>query len=136
MNSRDEIVVFQSFDNTIDANIIKARLDANDIECFLTDENLSNLYPGVGTYFGSFRVRLHLYARDVEKAASLLAEESELQLDEESINRCPKCRSLRVERDFSKKVINKIYPGLMLALFAVFFPNRKVYRCLDCETEF
>ena len=136
MNARDEIVVFQSFDNTIDANIIKTRLDANDIECFLTDENLSNLYPGVGTHFGSFRVRLHLYARDVEKATSLLAEESELQLDEESINRCPACRSLRVERDFSKKVINKIYPGLILALFAVFFPTRKVYRCLDCETEF
>lgn len=136
MDSVDKIVVFQHFDNSIDANIIKSKLDAYGIACFLTDENLSNLYPGVGSYIGSFRVRLHVFAKDVDEATRIIAEQTHLQLDDDSIARCPKCQSRRLERDFSRKVTSAIFPALIMALFAVFFPLQKVYRCLDCDTEF
>ena len=135
MDREEEIVVFRSFDSTIDANIIKSKLDAYGIQCFLTDENLSNLYPGVGSVFGAFRVRLHVFANDVSEATRILSE-SHLQLDADSIARCPRCHSEKVERDFSKKMTSKIFPALVIALFGVFYPLQKVYRCLDCETEF
>jgi DNA-directed RNA polymerase subunit RPC12/RpoP len=135
MKKEDEIVVFQTFDTSIDANIIKAKLDAYDIECFLTDENLSNLYPGVGTHVGAFRVKLYVFAKDIEEATRIL-EKNHLQIDDDSITRCPKCGSKRFERDFPKKVTNTVLSALMMALFAVFFPERKVHHCLDCETEF
>ena len=47
MNESDnEIVVFQHFDNAIEANIAKTKLDAFGVPCFLTEENMGGLYPG------------------------------------------------------------------------------------------
>ena len=52
MNERDErhegqgIVVLMNFRESISANIVKNKLDAYGVPCFLTEENLSNLYPG------------------------------------------------------------------------------------------
>src|SRR5690349_8390878 len=117
MEREDEIVVFQTFENSIEANIIKTKLDAYGIENFLTEENISNLYPGLGAQISSFRVRLHLASSDVKEATRVLAEENYLELDEESITRCPRCNSLRVERDFSKKITSRVLSGLFIALF-------------------
>ena len=40
-----DIVVFRHFDIAIDAHIAKSKLDAYGIPCFLTEENMANLYP-------------------------------------------------------------------------------------------
>lgn len=70
MEERDEIIVFRRFENAIDANIVKTKLDANGIPCFLTEENLANLYPLQN--FLAMGVRLHLFSKDVEWAQSVL----------------------------------------------------------------
>lgn len=72
MEEKDDIVVYKRFENAIEANIIKAKLDANDIPCFLTEENLANLYPTLNLL--SNGVRLHLFAKDVEWANEVLKE--------------------------------------------------------------
>jgi hypothetical protein len=46
MQDRDDIIVFQGFDNVIEANITKSKLDAYGVPCFLTEENMASLYPG------------------------------------------------------------------------------------------
>ena len=68
MEEQDEIIVFKRFANAIDANIVKTKLDANGIPCFLSDENLANLN------FLAIGVRLHLFSKDVEWAKSVLTE--------------------------------------------------------------
>lgn len=70
MEERDEIIVFKRFESAIDANIVKTKLDANGIPCFLTEENLANLYPLQN--FLAMGVRLHLFSKDVEWAQSVL----------------------------------------------------------------
>ena len=70
MEEQDEIIVFKRFDSAIDANIVKTKLDANGIPCFLTEENLANLYPLQN--FLAMGVRLHLFSKDVEWAKSVL----------------------------------------------------------------
>lgn len=67
---RDEIVVFRQFDNTIEANIARTKLDAHGIPCFLTGENFSNLYPALP--LTALKVRLHIFAADREKAIRIL----------------------------------------------------------------
>jgi hypothetical protein len=80
MEEHDDIIVFRSFENTITANIAKTKLDAYGVPCFLTEENLANLYP-----FQNFLgVRLHLFARDVEWAKSVLTENN-LSINDESL---------------------------------------------------
>lgn len=133
---QDKIVVFQTFENPIDANIIKSKLDAYGIPCFLTDENLASLYVGIGSHIGSFRVRLHLFSQDIEAATTILNEKSELFVEDDSITRCPHCRSHRIERDFTNKISKNFLSTLIITLFGVFFPRHRIHRCLDCEREF
>jgi hypothetical protein len=134
MDARDEIIVFRKFETSIEANIVKAKLDAYGTPCFLTEENMANLYPGASSLM-NFNVRLHLFAYDLERAQHIL-EENHLELDDESVTKCPKCNSRRIERDFPKKFSLSLAAALNTLFFGVFFPHKKVFRCLDCEYEF
>jgi DNA-directed RNA polymerase subunit RPC12/RpoP len=134
MGERDEIVVLKNFETTIEANLAKAKLDAYGIPCFLTEENMTNLYPGASALM-NFNVRLHLFARDLQRAQELL-EEDHSDPDDESVVRCPKCNSNRVERDFPRKMSSSFRSALNVMFFGVFFPEKKIYRCLECDTEF
>ena len=79
MDDHDQIIVFKRFENAIDANIIKTKLDAHGIPCFLTEENLANLYPALSLL--SIGIRLHMFADDVEWAVEIL-KENNLTLNE------------------------------------------------------
>ncbi|MFZ2906825.1 MAG: DUF2007 domain-containing protein [Cyclobacteriaceae bacterium] len=72
MEESDEIIVYKRFDNSIDANLAKTKLDAYGIPCFLTEENLTNLYPLQNTVL--FGVRLHIFSSDQDQADKILNE--------------------------------------------------------------
>lgn len=134
MQDRNDIVVFGNYRNAIEANIIKSKLDAYGIPCYLTDENLANLYPGASSLMNS-QVRLHLFRDDSERARQILSENS-LRVDDESVMHCPACQSTNVDRDFPRKLTLNLRSSLQYLFFGIFFPGRKVYRCGDCECEF
>ena len=134
MEGLGEIVVFRKFATVIEANIVKAKLDAYGIPCFLTEENMANLYPGASTLM-NFNVRLHLFAEDTARAQQIL-EENHLDLDDESVIRCPVCNSAKVDRDFPKDLSLTFGSTLRVMFFGVFFPHKKVFRCLECDHEF
>jgi DNA-directed RNA polymerase subunit RPC12/RpoP len=133
MEGSDKIVVMQEFESAIAANICKTKLDAYGIPCFLTEENLANLYPG--NHILSFRVRLHLFERDVERAEQILREQN-LVKDDDTYPACPGCQSQRLERDFPKRFYDKALGTLAVLFFGIFIPQKKIYRCLDCQREF
>ena len=133
MEQEEEIIVFKKFENSIDASIVKAKLDAYGIPCFLTEENLANLYPG--QHFMIFNIRLHLFAKDEEQARQIL-DESNLVIDSDPGTKCPKCHSGKIERDLPKKLTLKLPFIINFLLFGIIFPNQKVYRCQDCACEF
>jgi hypothetical protein len=81
MEEQDEIIVFKRFENAMDASLAKAKLDAYGVPCFLTEENLANLYPVQNLL--AIGVRLHLFAKDVEWATSVLTENN-LSINDES----------------------------------------------------
>ena len=132
MYQQDEIIVFKQFDNSIEASIAKTKLDAYGILCFLTEENLANLYPGQN--FMLFSIRLHLFANDAERATQIM-DESNLVLND-TITKCPNCKSDKIERDFPKKLITTLSFILAVISFGIFFPQQKVYHCLACAHEF
>jgi hypothetical protein len=130
MNSeQDDIISFRHYDTVIDANIAKTKLDAYGIPCFLTGENMSNLYPGQP--FNAFRVRLYLFSKDEERAATILHEDH-LFVDSDLASQCPQCQSTRIARDFPKEDSE----SLAFLFFGVLFPHKKVNHCLDCDNEF
>ncbi len=125
----DEIVVLKYFDTSIEANIAKTKLDAYGVPCFLTEENMANLYPGQGLL--AFKIRLHVFASDQERAAQVLRAEN-LSLDNESEMTCPRCQSTRVTRAFPAKQADT----LTYLLFGIFLHHKKVNVCLNCGCEF
>ena len=129
LKNGDDIIVFQHFDNVMDAHIAKTKLDAYGIPCFLTEENMANLYPGQSLF--AFKIRLHLFALDHERAKQILIQENMSVVSENSLT-CPNCQSLKVVREFPKKLAER----LTFILFGVLFPGKKVNHCLQCDHEF
>lgn len=127
VEKENDIIVYQYFDSAIEANIAKTKLDAYGIPCFLTEENMANLYPGQSLY--AFKIRLHLFASDRERAQQILGDV--LSIEEESLI-CPNCHSDRITRGFPKREADT----LKYLLFGVFFPHKKVNQCLNCGHEF
>ena len=125
----EEIIVFKHFDNAIDANIAKTKLDAYGIPCFLTEENMANLYPGQSLY--AFKIRLHLFASDYERAVQILGS-SDFSIDADAETQCPRCQSSRVVRAFPKKLADRF----TTVFFGIFFPHKKINHCEDCGFEF
>ncbi|HTD40918.1 MAG TPA: DUF2007 domain-containing protein [Mucilaginibacter sp.] len=74
MQKEDEIVTFQTYYNPMEAEIIRTKLEANGIPCFITDESLGVLYPVYNQ--GGGGIKLKVFARDIEKCKEILADES------------------------------------------------------------
>lgn len=72
-DASDKIVVFESYDNVIMANLAKTKLDAYGIPCFLTGENFVSLYPIQNELFTG--VQLFIFKNDEERVRDILTEE-------------------------------------------------------------
>jgi hypothetical protein len=136
MDAPGRIVEFRQFDTAIDANIVKTKLDVHGIPCFLTEENMANLYPGVGFHLAAFRVRLHLFSEDVERATCVLDETEHMQVNEEVTVSCPRCQSTEVRRDYSNKAAGRFFRRLFTSLVMIPIPALLVNHCNNCGLEF
>lgn len=122
----DKIVVFDSYDTVVAANLAKTKLDAYGIPCFLTDENFVGLYPIRNDVFPG--VRLHIFEQDLQQVKEVLSETIPI------VRNCPACRSTAIEYVPSRKSITAwVISEILLGLF---LPVKKVYRCEDCKREF
>ena len=73
--NQDKIIIFDSFDTVVEANLVKTKLDAYGVPCFLTEENFTSLYPLRNAIFPG--VRLHVFEKDVERVKEVLADSPE-----------------------------------------------------------
>lgn len=127
--SEDKIIVFESYDTVMSANLVKTKLDAYGIPCFLSDEHFVGLYPIRNELFPG--VRLHIFEKDQERVKEILAEQKSVETEE---LRCPYCQSPHVKiiianRGILADMVNSVLHGLFL------HPSKR-YQCLDCKKEF
>ena len=125
METPNRIIALFTFDDHIQANIIKTKLDAHGVPCFLSGENLTTLT----TPFLTGGIRLHIFEEDRDRVIEVLADESMRKWEEDDLLSCPKCRSKRIIT-FSK---SRMDPGYFVKLL---LQLTKTHYCLDCETEF
>ena len=137
----DKIVVYQSYIDPINANIVKGLLDSYGIECFLTDENIVTLNALYGPAVGG--VKLNVFERDIDQITALL--QSKFILDDTEIvaekedNKiyCPACHSDNVS--YGGSVNRKFnYWHIIISFLLTMYPfsMRKAYHCFDCNHEF
>ncbi len=63
-------ITIKTFNNSIDAHILMARLEDEGIECFLIGDTINSVYPSLD--FTSNGVKLNIFERDYEKAVLVL----------------------------------------------------------------
>jgi hypothetical protein len=73
-----KVVVYETFETAIKANLAKTKLDAYGVPCFLSDENLAGTFPL--NYFSMGQVRLHIFEDDTDRVREVLEEENPLGL--------------------------------------------------------
>ena len=139
----DKIVVFDTFYNPIEANIVKARLIDSGIQCFLSDENTITINPLYTQALGG--VRLRLFERDVELARSIL--EQDMQIPEEANEEivqpaqnaitCSSCGSGEVGYVQATKKRFGLFTTIMSLLLMIYpFKVKKTHHCFNCGHEF
>ena len=70
----NKMIVFKTFDNPVEANIILTRLQDAGFECFLSGENMALLYPLFDASISG--VQLHIFEKDADKIRSLLEDDT------------------------------------------------------------
>ncbi len=66
-----EIVLYRTFDSSVEANIVKDVLETNGVPCFLSNEIFSSVLPLTNSAVGA--IRLNVFAEDVKKADTILS---------------------------------------------------------------
>lgn len=138
----ERLITIASFNELTEAHIIKGRLEAEGILCFLGDENIVGVQPFYSFAVGG--VKLKVTEGDVMEAKAILSriEEGSTHFDYDTIELappmqqhteatvCPRCGSDHIEQlKFNKTVFSLSY--LFLG-FPIPFLNRKKYSCFDC----
>lgn len=128
----------KTFDNSINAHILKAALEAEGIECFIIDENIVTLNPLYNFAVGG--IKLKVLEGDKEKAIGVLIKiENTPYLDEkEQVIKCPSCNSTELYTDFKSmkgaKGILSVITSFLFTIFPIYFNS--VYKCKKCNKEF
>ncbi len=144
--NEDKIVVYESFNDPIRANIVKSLLESYEIECFLSDENMTNLYSQYSPAIGG--VKLNVFEKDIDRINVILKDENveaektpEEDNDQKGVS-CPKCNSTNVAYGGSLKKKFGFWSAITFSLISIFlfiaspFYQQKSYHCFDCGHEF
>ncbi len=132
------LITVKTFDNTIDAHILMARLENEGVPCFLVDDNLVSINPMYAHVVGGIKLKIH--EADQDKAIAVLRdiEQTEITNDAGEIIMCPVCNSTEYYTNF--KSVNDV--GSFLSVVFSFicgvipFYVKNVYRCKKCNHEF
>jgi len=125
------IISLISYNNVIEANMIKDLLENEGIMCFLTNENFTTLLPGFTGMWGS-GIHVMIHEEDKEKALEIIGRNDVI-----TEIHCPYCTSSNVSLGLGFKKLKKILL-IMLSVFS-FTPINNInntYYCKDCRKEF
>jgi hypothetical protein len=117
--------------DSFEANLIKDKLEDEGIECFLTNENFTSLFPNYNGILGS-GIQVMIDEKDLERATEIIQDKRSAQ-----VIKCPNCDSDQVTSSIGYKSVNKILTILLSLLIWIPFGNIKnTYYCKNCNVEF
>jgi len=129
---RMDFVILQSFNNYMDAHLLVAKLESEDIECWLQDENTVTINPIWTNAVGG--IKLLVTKQDFGRAYEIFrgAENNRKQAV-----KCPKCKGHNIELvSTPRKAANWFCAILTFFLGDYALAVDKVNHCFDCGNEF
>lgn len=133
-----DLVTIASYDNSIQAHILKAHLEAHDLACFIFDGHMIDLNPLLNNAIGGVKVKVR--GEDVEIATEIIQELAEKPYTDENDKDivCPNCGSSKYYTHFHSMRDAKSILAYIVSLVTLVFPiyRKQVLRCKECATEF
>ncbi len=133
-----ELITIKTFDNVIEAHMMKSKLESENVMCFLFDENIVGLNPLFNITVGGIKLKIN--KRDIDKATKIIEEAtmSSLINDQGKIIKYPNCNSEDLYSGFkSMKGIKGVLSAIISFLLMVFpIYYKTVYKCKVCGNEF
>ncbi len=137
----DKIVVYSTYYNPIEAQIVKARLEDSGIPCFLTDEHVATINPLYNQAIGG--VKLNVFEKDIAQIELLLKEETTEIGESPAVEGladqviCEKCGSANVSLGQATQKRFSWWVTIVSLLLLVYpFKTNTCYHCYDCGHEF
>ncbi|WP_417884840.1 DUF2007 domain-containing protein [Zunongwangia sp.] len=134
MNS--SLKVIASFQYASEAQIVKARLEAEEIQVVINNEHTINTDPLISNAIGG--VELMVFDEDEARAKTILESISKYSLDNagEPIH-CPNCNSSKIEyytsiTDFKSFIY--FFVGFLFSVLPMY--TKYSYRCENCKYKF
>lgn len=124
------IVKLTTCHNSFEANMIKDLLENEGIECFLTNEHMTNLKPGHNRMLGA-GIQIMINASDGKSAVELISQQGAEKIA------CPNCSSENITVGHGINKLKKIGIVILSLMFAIPFHNmHTTYFCKQCKKEF
>lgn len=132
------LITIKTFDNGIEAHLLKIRLENEGIDCFIFDENIVTLMPLYNIGVGGIKLKINEHDKD--KALGIITEiaETKLKNEQNEIINCPKCQSEELIYGFKSmkglKGIISMISSFIFMIFPIYF--KSVNKCKACGHEF
>jgi DNA-directed RNA polymerase subunit RPC12/RpoP len=124
--------IIQVFNNYIEANIMRGRLEEEGINCWLKDEVIVTVDPILTNAVGG--IKLMVPEVQAERAFDLL---KQYRSETEARIKCPRCGSSNIEYVTTPRKASNWFGVLIGILFTSFaLSGDKVYHCFNCGNEF
>lgn len=133
-----KLVTLRTFDTSVEAHILKTRLESDAIECYLFDENINSLNLIYNIAVGG--IKLKIKSTDLDRAEEIIKQiEETAYTDEDNATIiCPKCTSSDLYSGIRTiKGVRGFLSALISFSIMVFPPYCKtVHKCKSCGYEF
>jgi hypothetical protein len=117
----DKIVTLETYYDPMLAEIIRGKLESNDIPCFIADDGMIGINPLFNQTLGGIKIKV--FQSDLEKCKAIIAQNDSLTIEEipkpssmEDTIVCPFCGSTNVR--FGQATVNKF--GLLTLIVSFF----------------
>jgi len=133
---KDTFVTIARYTYSSEAQIIKGRLEAEDIQVFLRDNITIDTDPLVSHAIGG--VKLKVLAKDENKARDILESITKFSVDDDgNLIRCPNCNKEKIELYSTINNLKSFFYFLIGFISGTLpFSARYEYKCIDCSTHF
>lgn len=132
------MVTIKTFDNPIDAHLLKTKLESEGIFCYLADENIVGINPLLSNAVGG--IKLNVDKEDVDDAIRIIKEMEGTPITdvENQTISCPNCGSTQVLNNINnqKGLFAKLATVLSFLTSSLPIYAKKSYLCKDCNTIF
>jgi hypothetical protein len=129
----DKIVTLTSYYDPMEAQIVRGRLEANGIQCFIADDNILAANPFYNQALGG--VKIKVFEHDVGRCREILAEEI-VPVAGEELTTCPYCNSTHVY--FGAAPVKRNWLSIILTALISTYPIylKRTWICRDCGASF